>query len=93
MFCYYGRLEYDLFALFALLPTIIFFSFLRYVSLLRVPSSVQQSYATRSPASRRWSCVSCLISEFVLLCLSNNSIVHSSQFLVGVFIVLSCPVR
>ena len=74
--CYYGRLEYNFFA---------FVPCFRYVFLLRVPSSVQQSSATLSKHVVRdvlcllASLVACLISEFLCCYLFSTFVVLISQ--------------
>ena len=88
--CHYRRLEYDFLAF---LPCFILFLFCpslsRYVPLLRVPSSVQQSSAILQRVVRALlvSFVSFPISEFLLYYLLG--IFRSSIFLVRVFFVLS----
>ena len=95
--CYdaYRRLEYDfLFLCLASFFFPYFFSSLfGYVSLLRIASSVQQPSAPRQQIRVYFlSYVFRLISEFFLLYLF-YIFLYFLLFLVGVFVVLSYPVR
>ena len=84
--CYYGRLEHDFLAFVPCFLLLLFSPALsRYVYLLRVPSSVQQSSATLSKHVVRdvlcllASLVACLISEFLCCYLFSTFVVLISQ--------------
>ena len=92
--CYYRRREYDLDALCLVSFFCPFFpSLFRYASLLRVTSSVQQSSASRMFV--RVLLTSCVLSHFSIpfVLFLKNIYFSVALLLVGVFVVLSYPVR